>query len=166
MRILLTETQAELLDILTTLVLGMDHHTISTCCHISMTTLQGVLDRLSCYQRLTPGDDHKVACDLGLLTGLDLIAEAFDGILGLDSICSKKGILLQADLVLNNDGRNTQTFQGAYRKDEMLQLATCITIVNDRLGGYFQRIIEVMQTSSQVDGLNVGFAFRGRVCQR
>ena len=92
MRILLTETLTEFLDILATLILGVDHHTIGTSCYISMTALQSIINRFAGNEALTTGYDHKVTCDLSILTGLNLIAEAFDGVLCLNGIRTKQGI--------------------------------------------------------------------------
>ena len=55
-----------------------------------MATLQSVINWFACNEGLTTGDDHKVACNLCILTSLDLIAEALDGVLCLDGIRTKE----------------------------------------------------------------------------
>ena len=87
------------------------------------------------------------------------------GILRLNSIRTKKRILLQTYLILNDDSRNTQTLQSAHCENEMLQFSTRVTIIDDWFGGNLQRIIQIMQAGGQVNSLNIRLAFRGRVCQ-
>ena len=48
MVVFLTETLAELLDVLTILILRVDHNTISTSSNVCVTTLKSVLNGLAC----------------------------------------------------------------------------------------------------------------------
>ena len=45
----------------------------------------------------------------------------------------------------------------------MFNLATSIAIEDNRFCGYFKGIIEVMETGSQIDSLNIRLTLRGRV---
>ena len=142
----LAETVAKLLDVLACLLLRVNHHTISSCSHVSMATLQGIVYRLTSYERLATRYNHKVACYLRFLSGTNLGTESLYRVLCLHSIGSEERVLLESHLVLNDDTRNAKTLQCTYSKPEMFQFSTCITIKDYRLGCYFQSIIQVMQT--------------------
>ena len=162
----LTETLAELLDVHTVFVLGVDHNTICTSSNVSMATLQSIIHRLSGNQALTTRDNHKIASNLSLLTCTNLCAETFNGILSLDGISTKQRVLLQPNLIFNNNGTYPQTLQGTNCEYKMLCLSTSITIVDDGFCSHFQRVTEVMQASCEVNCFNIRFTLTGRICQR
>ena len=48
----------------------------------------------------------------------------------------------------------------------MFQFATRISIINDGFRSTLQDVSQVLHARSQVYGLNIGFSFRGGICER
>ena len=93
------------------------------------------------------------------------MAETLNGVLRLNGICTEKRILLQSDLVLDNNRRDTITLQRAHRKLEMFGFAARISIIDNRFGRTFQDVRQILQTCCQVHCLNVRLSLRSGICQ-
>ena len=144
MGVFFAESPAELTDILTRLILAVDHDAVRTRLYIGISTFEGVTHGFAGNKAFDTRNDHKVTGDLGILPCSDLIAETLDTILSLDSVSTKKGILLQTDFIFNDYRRNAVTFQSSHSKDKVLDLATRVSIKNNRLGGAFKDIVQVL----------------------
>ncbi len=166
MGVLLAEARAEFLDVLAALVLGVDHDAVGAGRHVGMAAFQGVVDGLARDERFAARNHHEIVRNLGILARTDLGAEPFDGILGLDGVGPEQGVLLEAHLVLDDDRRNAEAFQGANRKAEVFHLSTGVTVEDYRLGRHFKSVVQVVQTGREVHRLDVRLALARGVGQR
>lgn len=89
-------------------------------------------------------NDYKVIGDLGIFFCFDFIVEIFDIILSLDSVSIKKGIFFQIDFIFNDYCRNVVMFQSVYSKDKVFDFVICVFIKNNRFGGIFKDIVQVL----------------------
>ena len=161
------ETQAELTDVFSCLLLRVNHDAVgTTLLHVGAAAFQCIVDALAGDEALAAGNDHEVLCHLGVLAGTYLLAEVLDGVLRLNGIGAKERVLLQAHLVLNDNSRDAVALQCAYRKHKVLQLAARVAVVDDGLRRALQNVRQVLHTCCQVNSLNVGLTLRCRVCER
>ena len=155
--VLLVETLTELTDILTSLLLRVNHNAIgTTLLYVCTAALQCIVNALASNETLAAGNNHEVLGHLSVLACTYLLAEMLYSILCLDGIGAEERVFLQSHLVLNDNGRDTVAFQGANSKDKMFQFATCVTIVDNGFRGALQYIGQVLHTGGQVYCLNIG----------
>ena len=98
------------------------------------------------YERLRP--------ELPILDTL----EPWEEKIFLDISHLKKRILLKPNFVLNDDRRNTKTFERADEKGKMLRKSAGVTVVDDRLSGDFQNVIDRAEARGHVHAFVVGLA--------
>ena len=94
------------------------------------------------------------------------MAEALDGVLCLHGVGAEEGVLLEAHLVLDDDGGDAETLEGADGEDEMLDLSAGVAVVDDGLGGDLEGVVEVVEAGGEVDSLDVGLTLGGGVGER
>lgn len=146
---------AEGLDVLSTFVLAVDHYAVCSCFDVGVCSFDCIVKPFACYEALDPCDDHEVRGNLGLLAGTYLLAEMLDGVLGLDGVSAEEGVFLEADLVFDYDRRDTESFKCPHGKHEVLDLAACVAVEDDRLCSAFQGIVEVMETGREVNRFDI-----------
>ena len=163
MRILFAETLAEFLDVLATLVLGVDHDAVGTGGHVGVAAFQGVVHGLASDQGFAAGNHHEVFSDLGVLARTDLGAETFDGVLRLDGVGSEERVLLESHLVLDDHRGDAESFERAHREAEVFHLSARVAVEDDRLGRDLEGVVQVVQAGREVHRLDVRLALAGGV---
>lgn len=98
MGVFFAESPAELTDILTRLILAVDHDAVRTRLYIGISTFEGVTHGFAGNKAFDTRNDHKVTGDLGILPCSDLIAETLDTILSLDSVSTKREFFFRPTL--------------------------------------------------------------------
>ena len=109
--------------------------------------------------------DTKGRKDLRALPFGDQVAEALDRILHLGDVGAEEGVPLESGLVLDDDGRNTETLEGPDGEDEVLRSPPRVAVVDDRLGRHLHDVVHGLEARGSVHGFDVGFAACRRVGQ-
>ena len=161
----LTKSKTEFLDIFTGLIFTMNHNTISTRFNISIGAFQSVTHRFAGNKAFNTSNNHKILSNLRFLTCFYFRTKTLNRILSLNCISTKKRVFFQSYFIFDNNRRNTMAFKRTNCECKMLYLATCIAIKNDRFSSTFKDIIQILQTSCKVNGLNIRFTFTGRISQ-
>ena len=136
----------------------VDHDGVCACRDIRLGACEGILLSLFEDQALDARDDHKLLRALCRFARRNLFGEIFDRVLRLRDLRAKEGVALCARLVLDDDGGDADTLEGADVVGKVLCRSARVHVEDDGLRRDVHDLVDGLDAVGEVDELDVGLA--------